>query len=184
MAGSVNKVILVGNLGRDPESRSFQNGGKVVELRIATSENWKDRNSGERKEKTEWHTVKIMSEGLANVAERYLKKGSKVYLEGQLETRKWQDQQGQDRYSTEVVLRNFNSSMVLLDGRGEGGGGGGFGGGSSSSGGYDEGFGGSGGGGGFGSGGYSGGGSGRGGSSGARPQPAAFDSDLDDDVPF
>ena len=171
MAGSVNKVILVGNLGRDPESRSFQNGGKVVELRIATSENWKDRTSGERKEKTEWHTVKIMSEGLANVAERYLKKGSKVYLEGQLETRKWQDQQGQDRYSTEVVLRNFNSSMVLLDGRGEGGGGG-FGGSRGGSD-FDD--------GGFGSGGFSGGG-GRGAQS--RPQPAAFDNDLDDDVPF
>ena len=173
MAGSVNKVILVGNLGRDPESRSFQNGGKVVELRIATSENWKDRTSGERKEKTEWHTVKIMSEGLANVAERYLKKGSKVYLEGQLETRKWQDQQGQDRYSTEVVLRNFNSSMVLLDGRGEGGGGGGFGGSRGGGSDFDD--------GGFGSGGYGGGG-GRGGQS--RPQPAAFDNDLDDDVPF
>ena len=172
MAGSVNKVILVGNLGRDPESRSFQNGGKVVELRIATSENWKDRTSGERKEKTEWHTVKIMSEGLANVAERYLKKGSKVYLEGQLETRKWQDQQGQDRYSTEVVLRNFNSSMVLLDGRGEGGGGGGGFGGSRGGGDFDD--------GGFGSGGYGGGS--RGGQS--RPQPAAFDNDLDDDVPF
>jgi single-strand DNA-binding protein len=174
MAGSVNKVILVGNLGRDPESRSFQNGGKVVELRIATSENWKDRTSGERKEKTEWHTVKIMSDGLANVAERYLKKGSKVYIEGQLETRKWQDQQGQDRYSTEVVLRNFNSSMVLLDGRGEGGGGGGFGGSRGGGSDFDD--------GGFGSGGFSGGGGSRGGQS--RPQPAAFDNDLDDDVPF
>ena len=122
MAGSVNKVILIGNLGRDPESRSFQNGGKVVELRIATSETWKDRNSGERKEKTEWHTVKVFSEGLANVAERYLRKGSKVYLEGQLQTRKWQDQSGADKYSTEVVLQGFNSNLTMLDGRGEGGG--------------------------------------------------------------
>jgi single-strand DNA-binding protein len=132
MAGSVNKVILVGNLGRDPESRSFQNGGKVVELRIATSESWKDRNSGERKEKTEWHTVKVFNEGLANVAERYLRKGSKVYIEGALTTRKWQDQQGQDRYSTEVVLQGFNSVLTMLDGApgaGGGGAGGGFGGG-------------------------------------------------------
>ena len=115
---SVNKVILVGNLGRDPESRSFQNGGKVVEFRIATSESWKDRNTGEKKEKTEWHTVKIFSEGLANVAERYLRKGSKVYLEGQLQTRKWQDQSGADRYSTEIVLQGFNAQMVLLDSQG------------------------------------------------------------------
>ncbi|MBX9815954.1 MAG: single-stranded DNA-binding protein, partial [Sphingomonas sp.] len=104
MAGSVNKVILVGNLGRDPETKSFQNGGKVVNLRIATSETWKDRNSGERKERTEWHSVAIFNEALAGVAERYLRKGSKVYIEGQLETRKWQDANGQDRYSTEVVL--------------------------------------------------------------------------------
>ncbi len=116
MAGSVNKVILVGNLGRDPESRSFQNGGKVVELRIATSESWKDRNSGERKEKTEWHTVKIFNDGLAGVAERYLRKGSKVYIEGALATRKWQDQSGADRYSTEITLQGFNSVLVLLDG--------------------------------------------------------------------
>lgn len=117
MAGSVNKVILVGNLGADPEVRKFQNGGSVCNLRVATSENWKDRNTGERKEKTEWHSVAIFSEGLVRVAEQYLRKGSKVYLEGQLETRKWQDQSGNDRYSTEVVLRNFNSSMVMLDGR-------------------------------------------------------------------
>ena len=124
MAGSVNKVILVGNLGRDPESRTFQNGGKVVELRIATSESWKDRNSGEKKERTEWHTVKVFSEGLANVAERYLRKGSKVYIEGALQTRKWQDAQGQDRYSTEIVLQGFNSVLTMLDGPGGGGGGG------------------------------------------------------------
>jgi single-strand DNA-binding protein len=169
MAGSVNKVILVGNLGKDPETRTFANGGKVVSFSLATSENWKDRASGERKEKTEWHNVSIFSEGLAGVAERFLKKGSKVYIEGQLETRKWQDQSGNDRYTTDVVLRNFNSSMVLLDGR-EGGGGGG--GGRS----YDQDAGGFGG----------GGGSSYGGGSKpqSRPQPAAFDTDLDDDVPF
>ncbi|KPP88870.1 MAG: single-strand DNA-binding protein [Rhodobacteraceae bacterium HLUCCA08] len=125
MAGSVNKVILIGNLGRDPEVRTFQNGGKVVNLRIATSENWKDRNTGERRERTEWHSVAIFSEPLARVAEQYLKKGSKVYIEGQLETRKWQDQSGADRYSTEVVLRPYRSELTMLDGRGEGGGGGG-----------------------------------------------------------
>jgi len=122
MAGSINKVILVGNLGADPEVRKFQNGGQVCNLRIATSERWKDRNTGEQREKTEWHSVAIFSEGLARVAEQYLRKGSKVYLEGQLETRKWQDQNGNDRYSTEVVLRNFNSTMVMLDSRGGGGG--------------------------------------------------------------
>jgi single-strand DNA-binding protein len=166
MAGSVNKVILVGNLGKDPESRTFQNGGEVVSFSVATSENWKDRTSGERKEKTEWHNVSIFSEGLARVAKSYLRKGSIVYLEGQLETRKWQDQSGNDRYSTDVVLRNFNSSMVLLDSREGGGGGRGAGGGGGS---YDDDFGGS-----------------QGGSSRpqSRPQPAAFDSDLDDDVPF
>ncbi|WIY51454.1 single-stranded DNA-binding protein [Devosia sp. YIM 151766] len=124
MAGSVNKVILVGNLGNDPEVRSLPSGGKVVNLSVATSERWRDRNSGEQREKTEWHRVVIFSEGLARVAEQYLRKGSKVYLEGQLQTRKWQDQSGQDKYSTEVVLQNFNSSMVLLDSRGEGEGGG------------------------------------------------------------
>ncbi|WVJ71683.1 single-stranded DNA-binding protein [Paracoccus marcusii] len=116
MAGSVNKVILVGNLGRDPEIRSFQNGGKVANLRIATSENWKDRTTGERKERTEWHTVAIFNEGLVGVVERYLKKGSKVYVEGQLETRKWQDQSGQDRYSTEIVLRGIGGTLTMLDG--------------------------------------------------------------------
>ena len=163
MAGSVNKVILVGNLGKDPESRSFQNGGEVVSFSVATSESWKDSSSGERKEKTEWHNVSIFSEGLARVAKSYLRKGSKVYLEGQLETRKWQDQSGNDRYTTDVVLRNFNSAMVLLD-RAEGGGGARGGGGGA----YDDDFG--------------------GGSAPqrtqSRPQPAAFDTDLDDDVPF
>ena len=117
MAGSVNKVILVGNLGQDPEIRSFQNGGKIANLRIATSETWKDRNSGERRERTEWHTIAIYSEPLVRVAEQFLKKGSKVYVEGQLETRKWQDQQGNDRYSTEVALRPFRSELHMLDGK-------------------------------------------------------------------
>lgn len=115
MAGSVNKVILVGALGRDPESKSFQNGGKVVNLRIATSESWKDKNTGEKKEKTEWHSVAIFNEGLGNVAERYLRKGSKVYLEGSLQTRKWQDQSGADRYSTEIVLQGFGGVLTMLD---------------------------------------------------------------------
>jgi len=163
MAGSVNKVILVGNLGRDPEVRSFPNGGKVCNLRIATSETWRDKQSGERKEKTEWHSVAIFSEPLVRIAEQYLKKGSKIYVEGQLETRKWQDQSGADRYTTEVVLRPYRGELTLLDGRGDGAGGGGSGGGSSG-GGYDEG----GAGGGFG--GASGGGGGR--------------SDLDDEIPF
>jgi single-strand DNA-binding protein len=178
MAGSVNKVILVGNLGRDPESRSFQNGGKVVNLRIATSETWKDRNSGERREKTEWHSVAIFNEGLANTAERYLRKGSKVYLEGQLQTRKWQDQSGADRYSTEVVLQGFNAVLVLLDRR-EGEGGGSSGGGWS---GDDDERGGGYGGGGSSFGGGSGFGGGNLGGGGNKPQP--FDADLDDDVPF
>ena len=117
MAGSVNKVILIGNLGQDPEVRSFQNGGKIANLRIATSETWKDRNSGERRERTEWHTVAIYSEPLVRVVEQFLKKGSKVYVEGQLETRKWQDQQGNDRYSTEVALRPFRSELHMLDGK-------------------------------------------------------------------
>ena len=197
MAGSVNKVILVGNLGRDPEARSFQNGGKVVELRIATSESWKDRNSGERKEKTEWHTVKVFNEGLANVAERYLRKGSKVYIEGALTTRKWQDAQGQDRYSTEIVLQGFNSVLTMLDGApgagggaGGAGGGGGFGGGRASggdewgAGGGDE-FAGqssSRGGGNFNSGGQRSGGAAAGG--GNNSFGGGFPDDLDDDVPF
>lgn len=121
MAGSVNKVILVGNLGADPEIRRTQDGRPIANLRIATSETWRDRNSGERKERTEWHRVVIFSEGLCKVAENYLRKGSKVYVEGQLQTRKWQDQSGQDRYSTEVVLQGFNATLTMLDGRGEGG---------------------------------------------------------------
>ena len=125
MAGSVNKVILIGNLGRDPEVRSFQNGGKVCNLRIATSETWRDRNTGERKERTEWHSVAIFQEGLVKVAEQYLRKGSKVYLEGQLQTRKWEDQSGQERYTTEIVLQGFNSTLTMLDGRGDNAGAGG-----------------------------------------------------------
>ncbi|MEL6875396.1 MAG: single-stranded DNA-binding protein [Pseudomonadota bacterium] len=178
MAGSVNKVIIVGNLGADPEVRTFSNGGKVCNLRVATSENWKDRNTGERKEKTEWHSVAIFSEGLAGVAERYLRKGSKVYLEGKLQTRKWQDQSGNDRYSTEVVLQGPGAVMTMLDGRqGAGGQGGGsndgWGGGASGGGqggGSNDGWGSTGGDSGGGSGGGQGGG--------------AFDNDLDDDVPF
>ena len=140
MAGSVNKVILIGNLGRDPEVRTFQNGGKVCNLRIATSDTWKDRNTGERREKTEWHSVAIFNENLARLAEQYLRKGSKVYVEGKLETRKWQDQSGQDRYSTEVVLRPFSGELTFLDSR-DGGGGGGYGGGQGGGygGGYDSG---------------------------------------------
>ncbi len=152
MAGSLNKVMIIGNLGRDPEVRSFQNGGKVCNLRIATSETWKDKNTGERREKTEWHSVAIFQEGLVRIAEQYLKKGSKVYIEGKLQTRKWQDQSGQDRYSTEIVLQGFDGVMTMLDGRdgggggGQGGGGGGYmadqsggGYGGSSGGGYDSG---------------------------------------------
>ena len=122
MAGSVNKVILVGNLGRDPEVRSFSNGGKVVNLSVATSERWRDKASGENRERTEWHRVAIFNDRLGDIAERYLRKGSTVYLEGQLETRKWQDQSGQDKYSTEVVLRQYRGELTLLGGRGEGGG--------------------------------------------------------------
>jgi len=129
MAGSVNKVILIGNLGADPEIRNLPSGGKVANLSVATTDTWRDRNSGERKERTEWHRVVIFNEGLVKVAENYLRKGSKVYLEGALQTRKWQDQSGAERYSTEVVLQNFNSQLTMLDGRGDGegaGAGGGF----------------------------------------------------------
>ena len=122
MAGSVNKVILIGNLGADPEIRRTQDGRPICNLRVATSESWRDKNTGERREKTEWHRVVIFSEGLCKIAEQYLRKGSKVYLEGQLQTRKWQDQSGQDRYSTEVVLQGFNSTLTMLDSKGSGGG--------------------------------------------------------------
>ena len=166
MAGSVNKVILVGNLGQDPEVRSFQNGGKVVNLRIATSETWKDRNSGERQERTQWHSVAIFSEPLARIAEHYRTKGSKVYVECQLETRKWQDQSGQDRYSTEVVLRPYRGELTLLDGRGQGGGGqGGYGGGSGGQSGYDD-------------------MGGRGGSQGGAMGGGGGRGDYDDEIPF
>lgn len=178
MAGSLNKVMLIGNLGADPEIRSFQNGGKVANLRIATSENWKDK-SGERQERTEWHTVAIFSEGLVGVVERYLRKGSKVYIEGSLQTRKWQDQSGADRYSTEVVIRGFGGTLLMLDGQSGGGSGGGGGGRSGGGqGGWDNG--GSGGGSGAGSsGGYGGGSSGGGGA-----PSGGFGDDLDDDIPF
>ena len=176
MAGSVNKVIIVGNLGRDPEVRSFQNGGKVVNLNIATSESWRDKASGERKERTEWHRVSILNEPLAKIAEQYLKKGSKVYIEGQLETRKWQDQSGAEKYTTGIVLRPYRGELTLLDGR-EGGSGGGGGGGYEDRGSYED----QGGGQGSGSGGGSGGSSyGRGGGAGG----GASKSDMDDEIPF
>ena len=171
MAGSVNKVILIGNLGRDPEVRSFQNGGKVCNLRIATSENWKDKNTGERREKTEWHSVAIFQEGLVRIAEQYLRKGSKVYIEGQLQTRKWQDQSGQDKYSTEVVLQGYGGTLTMLDGRDGGGVGAPSGGGSGydnrQDGGYDTGY----------DSGYSGGPA----QGGGTPAPSR---DLDDEIPF
>ena len=132
MAGSVNKVILIGNLGRDPEIKQMPSGGSIANLSIATSESWRDKASGERKEKTEWHRVVVFNEGLVRIVEQYLKKGSKVYLEGQLETRKWTDKDGNDKYSTEVVLRNFGSTLTMLDGRNEGGGAG------AGGGGYDQ----------------------------------------------
>jgi single-strand DNA-binding protein len=175
MAGSVNKVILVGNLGADPETRTFQNGGKVCNLRIATSESWKDKNTGDRQERTEWHTVAIFSEGLVGVAERFLRKGSKVYIEGQLRTRKWQDQNGQDRYSTEVVLQGLGSVLTMLDGAPGGGGG-------ERSGSYGGGGGQRSGGGGFGGGASGGSGGGFGG--GAPASGGGFGEDLDDDIPF
>ena len=173
MAGSLNKVMLIGNLGADPEIRTFQNGGKVANIRIATSETWKDRQTGERKEKTEWHTVSIFSEGLVGVVERYLKKGSKVFVEGKLQTRKWQDQNGQDRYSTEVVIQGLGGTLTMLDGAqgggmggsnarsGAGGGGGYAGGAGSAGGGWDQG----------------------GGASGGAAGGGGYD-DLDDDIPF
>ncbi|MGP9810849.1 single-stranded DNA-binding protein [Rhodopseudomonas sp. NSM] len=168
MAGSVNKVILIGNLGADPEIKRTQDGRPIANLRIATSESWRDRATGERKEKTEWHRVVIFSEGLCKIAEQYLKKGSKIYLEGQLQTRKWTDQSGAERYSTEVVLQNFNSVLTMLDGRPGGGSGGGYGADDSS-------------GGDFGS---------SGPSSSAPRRPVAASggggrgSDMDDDIPF
>ncbi len=161
MAGSVNKVILIGNLGADPEVRHTQDGRPIVNLRIATSESWRDKNTGERREKTEWHRVVIFSEGLAKIAEQYLKKGSKVYLEGALQTRKWQDKDGNDRYSTEVVLQGFNSTMTMLDSRSEGGGGGG----------------------GYSSGGSSTGGGSGGGGGGGRSEDFSK-GELDDEIPF
>ena len=173
MAGSVNKVILLGNVGADPEIRRTQDGRPIANLRIATSESWRDRNSGERKEKTEWHTVVVFNEGLCKVIEQYVKKGAKLYIEGALQTRKWQDQTGNDRYSTEIVLQGFNSTLTMLDGRGEGGGGG-------SRGGDD-----------FGGGGNYGGGndmpsssSSRGGSSRGGQPAGNFSNDMDDDIPF
>jgi single-strand DNA-binding protein len=179
MAGSVNKVILIGNLGRDPEIRSMQNGQKVANLALATSESWRDRQSGERKERTEWHRVVIFNENLIDVAEKYLRKGSKIYIEGSLQTRKWQDQSGQEKYTTEIVLQRYRGELTMLDGRGDGGGsgggsGGGYGGGSG--GGFDSGpddY----------SGGSSGGSSGGfgGGSGGGAPRGG---SDLDDEIPF
>lgn len=176
MAGSVNKVIIVGNLGADPEIRRTQDGRPIANLRVATTETWRDKGSGERRERTEWHRVVIFNEGLCRVAEQYLKKGAKVYIEGQLQTRKWQDQQGQERYSTEVVLQGFNSTLTMLDGRSGGGAGmqdgdqSGYGGDNGGYGGYDEPRRGSGGG----SGGSRGGGSGGG----------KFDQPLDDEIPF
>ena len=185
---SVNKVILVGNLGRDPEVRTTSNGSKVVQLSIATSERWRDRATGEQREKTEWHRVVIFNERLADVAERYLQRGRQVYIEGQLQTRKWQDQEGNDKYTTEIVLGQFRGELQMIGGRGEGGGGGGGGfnqdngdfGGSSS-----------GGGGGFGGGGSSGGGFGGGSGGGSGGSSGGFGSsssggggDFDDDIPF
>lgn len=199
MAGSVNKVILVGNLGKDPEVRSTQNGQKIVNFTLATSETWRDRQSGERREKTEWHRVAVFNPNLAEIAERYLRKGSKVYVEGQLQTRKWTDQNGQERYTTEVVLQQFRGDLTLLDSRGGGGGGGDMGGGDGGYGG-DTGGGFGGGGSGFGGGGYdqgpsrssgggqgggrSGGGFGGGSGGGAGSGWDAPPTDLDDEIPF
>ncbi len=167
MASSLNKVMIIGNLGADPEVRTFGNGGKVCNLRIATSESWRDKSTGERREKTEWHTVAIFSEGLVRVCEQYLKKGAKVYIEGALQTRKWQDQSGNDRYSTEIVLQGFNGTLTMLDGRSGGGGGGGD---------YGQ-----GGGGDYGQGGGQGNQSGGGGGGNA---PASSNANMDDEIPF
>jgi single-strand DNA-binding protein len=171
MAGSVNKVILIGNLGADPEVKSFQNGGRIANLRIATSENWKDKATGERKERTEWHTVVLQSDGLVGVAERYLRKGSKIYIEGSLRTRKWQDASGNDRYSTEVSV-GVGGVLTMLDGAPGAGGGAGAGGGGQRSGGGDWG------------GGSSGGGSSGGGQRSGGAPAGGFADDLDDDIPF
>ena len=170
MASSLNKVMLIGNLGADPEVRTFQNGGKVCNLRIATSERWRDKNTGENREKTEWHTVAIFSEGLVRVCEQYLRKGSKVFVEGALQTRKWQDQSGNDRYSTEVVIQGFGGTLTMLDGRS---------GGDNAGGGYSSG---SGQGGGYSSGDQQSGGYGQGGGGQSQSQPSP--SDLDDEIPF
>ncbi len=159
MAGSVNKVILIGNLGRDPEVRTFPDGGKICNLRIATSERWRDKASGEQRERTEWHNVVLRGDGLVRVAEQYLRKGSKIYVEGSLQTRKWQDQSGQDRYSTDVVVAGIGGTLTMLDGRGEGGGGSGGGGGGSA--GRDEGY-----------------------SSNYGSSAPAGPSDMDDEIPF
>jgi len=171
MAGSVNKVIIIGNLGRDPEVRTFGNGGKVVNLNIATSETWRDKASGERKERTEWHRVSILNEALGKIAEQYLRKGSTGYSEGHLETRKWQDQSGAEKYTTEVVLRPYRGELTLLGGRNDGGSGG-NGGGSSNDGGYDD------------RGGYDGGGSSGGSSRGGASSGGGGRSDMDDEIPF
>jgi len=165
MAGSLNKVMLIGNLGNDPDIRSMQNGGRVCNLSIATSESWKDRNTGERREKTEWHRVVVFNEGLVGVIENYLKKGSKVFIEGQLETRKWQDQNGQDKYSTEIVLKNFNGNLTMLDGRNDNRGGG-----QQQGGGYQN---------------QGGGYSQQPAASGSQQQqPAPIHDDFEDDIPF
>ncbi len=172
MAGSVNKVILIGNLGKDPEARSMNNGGEVVSFSIATSESWNDKQSGEKRDKTEWHNIVIFNENLGRIAKQYLRKGSSVYVEGQLQTRKWTDQSGADRYTTEVVLQRFRGELTLLGGReGASGGGGGDRGGASSGGGGNWGD-------------DRGSGGGGGGSFGGGNKGGAFDSDLDDDVPF
>lgn len=171
MAGSLNKVMLIGNLGADPEVRRLNSGDPVVNLRIATSENWRDKSTGERREKTEWHNVVIFNDNLAKVAENYLRKGSKVYIEGQLQTRKWQDRDGNDKYTTEIVLQRFRGELTMLDGKNDGGGGGGRG--------YSDDRGGD-----YGGGGSYGGGSSGGGRSNDRPREDFSSDTLDDDIPF